>query len=263
VRRCRPGSASTGGRARRGDVGRRLAVRRDLRLARVRDGEPGRKASLDGDGEQLRVPSRVDLAPRGEEHGLPVRREAEGHVAPGVVGEPPRHAARGGHHVDVRVALVAAGEGHERAVGREPGAGLDARVGGQAADAGAVRARHPQVVGVGERDERPAGGGLRHQPGVGEVDRPGPGGRGQEGGGENGESVAHGGETLPDRRAGQAAPRAALPAEEERRGRHHVGAGRRPVAGLVAGGELDVRDQVDVPVQGGVHRQVAEDRAAG
>ena len=193
---------------REGHVGGRLSIGRDLRLAGVRDREPGREPAPDGHGEQLRVAPRVDLAPRGEQDGLPVGREAEGRVVAGVVREPLRHAARGRHDVDVRVALVPARERDERAVGREPGARLDARVRGQAADAGAVRRRHPQVVRVRERDLAPAGRRVGDEAGVGEVDRPSPGGGKQAESGQGGESMAHHRRDIPPRppgssRAGQ------------------------------------------------------------
>ena len=172
-------------------VGGRLPVGRDLRLARVRDGQPRREPALDRHGEELRVAPRVDLAPRGEEDGLAVGREAERDVVAGVVRQPLRHAARGRHHVDVGVALVAAREGDERPVGREPRARLDAGVRGEAANARAVGPGDPQVVRVGERDEPPAGGGIGDEPRVGEIDRADPGGGQQGESGQGREGRAH------------------------------------------------------------------------
>jgi len=76
-----------------------------------------------------------------------------------------RRAAAHGHDEDVGVAVVVAGEGHQRAVRREARIGLGARKAGQAQRVAAVAADHPEVIGVGEGDLRVTDRGLAQQTG--------------------------------------------------------------------------------------------------
>ena len=87
----------------------------------------------------------------------------------GGVGEPLRHAALGGHDVDLGVAVVLAGEGDLLAVGREAGEHLEAFVAGQPAGDAAGGRHGVQVAGVGEDDLVAVDGREAEQPGLGLV----------------------------------------------------------------------------------------------
>jgi hypothetical protein len=67
-----------------------------------------------------------------------------------MVREPLRNAAGCRDDEDVGVAIVFAGEGDLRAVGREDRVGLDAGAGRQAGGVAAVAVNAPQIAGVGE-----------------------------------------------------------------------------------------------------------------
>ena len=66
--------------------------------------------------------------------------------------QPLRHAACRGHGIHVRVAVVLAGEGDRRAVGRVDGIGLDAGTARQSLRGAAVARHGPEVAGIDERD---------------------------------------------------------------------------------------------------------------
>ena len=66
------------------------------------------------------------VARRGEDDALAVRRPAAHAIAPGMIRQALRIAARGGHDVDVGVAADRRGERDLRAVRREVRIGLDA-----------------------------------------------------------------------------------------------------------------------------------------
>ena len=69
-----------------------------------------------------------------------------------IEGQLPRLAAIGGHHVDLFIAVVLAGEGDPLAIGRELREQLDAGMRGQARGGAARRVDHPQIAAVGEDD---------------------------------------------------------------------------------------------------------------
>jgi hypothetical protein len=160
------------------EVGDGSAVRRDRRLGGVGNRQSNRLAALHRHREELLVAARVDLAGGREQHRLAVRGEAEGGIRARVPGESLRHSALGRHNEHVGVAFVAAGEGDQLPVRREARPRLDAGVRGQAARAGAVEVRHPEVVRIGESDP------VRADRGVGQEARiPGVHGE-RRGGGE-------------------------------------------------------------------------------
>ena len=69
-----------------------------------------------------------------------------------IVGQLPGLAAIGGHHVNLLVAIVLAGEGDPLAVGRELREQLDAGMRGEARSGAAGGVDHPQIAAVSEDD---------------------------------------------------------------------------------------------------------------
>ena len=155
------------------------AVGRVGRLEGVRNGQLHFHPALDGHGEEVLVGAGERGAAGGEQHLLPVYREALNEVGAGVPGQPLRHAALGRHDEHVGVAVVLRRERDELPVRRKRRAALHAIVGRQAPDVGAVEFRDPQVVGVDERHVRAVGGGLGQQARVARV------GLGRDGGGQD------------------------------------------------------------------------------
>ena len=82
----------------------------------------------------------------------PMRSETSSRLRVAVKVRRLRHAALGGHEVDLGVAVVLAGEGEPLAVGREAGEHLEAVVAGQPAGDAAGGRHGVQVAGVGEDD---------------------------------------------------------------------------------------------------------------
>ena len=80
--------------------------------------------SLETDGKEL-AEARIAGAGRGEQDALAVGGPRQHRIRIGVPGEPLGNAPGGGHHEHVDVAVVFAGEGNLRAVGREYGIDLD------------------------------------------------------------------------------------------------------------------------------------------
>ena len=93
---------------------------------------------------------------RDEKHALAVRRPAHGRVPPRMIGQPPRHAARGRHDEDIHVAVILAGEGDERSVRRKYRVGFHPRCRGEPLGLAAVARDAPQIGRVGKHDLCPA-----------------------------------------------------------------------------------------------------------
>ena len=80
-----------------------------------------------------------------------------------------RLAAFCGHHVDVEVAVVLAGEGDPLSVGRKFGEQFAARMRGDAARHSAIARNQPQISAVVEGNLVPVNIGEAHQPAFGHV----------------------------------------------------------------------------------------------
>ena len=175
-------------------------------------------------GEQLRVAVVEHRTRRREEDGGPVGREALGDVGAGVPGQPLRHAARGGHHEDVHVAVVLGAEGNRRAVWREHRTALDARVARQASDVTPLEIADVEVARIDERDVRCAHRGLLQQTGVGHVECTGRRQQQQRKGRGSEEMTQvqsdHAGIVLPSVPPGSLPSRAAPPRARRPRSRH-------------------------------------------
>ena len=104
------------------------------------------KAAVDGNRVKLILEVHEAVAPGVEQNFLAVGRPAR-HVFLGrMIGQSPRHAARGGNHVDIAIAVVFTGERDHRTVGRKVGQSLDADSGGEAARIAAVAADDPEII---------------------------------------------------------------------------------------------------------------------
>ncbi len=165
-------------------VGDLRSVRRIRGLEGVRDRQLVGMSSTRRDGEELLVSSCVGVAPRREEDGRTIGREALHDVRARMPGEPRGHPSirRDEEHVGISVIFPA--EGDPLSVRREPGVELDPDMRGESSGRAPVDPCDPQIPGIGERD--PVGAHRR----LGEHQRPvsvlGPGrmgGRGAEDGG--------------------------------------------------------------------------------
>ena len=133
-------------------VGELLAVGGELTPPGAGHGHRIREPAVEGDRPQLRVGDRRARSPGGEYHAAAVVGPAPGQVRAGVPGQSSRLASLDRNHVDVGVAVVLAGEGHEGPVRRELGSALDALKAGQAPRRSAVATDDPQVGGICEDD---------------------------------------------------------------------------------------------------------------
>ena len=88
-------------------------------------------------------------------------------VGAGVPGQSSRLASLDRNHVDVGVAVVLAGEGHQGPVRRQLGSALDALKAGQPPRGSAIATDDPQVGGIGEDDMLVADVRLTQQLGLG------------------------------------------------------------------------------------------------
>ena len=135
-------------------------VGRQIPGARLRHRQRNRQPAVHRRQEQPAVGQVGAVPERPEEHRPAVRRPVVDLVvvapprrerpARRVVGELPRHAAGGGDHVDLLVAVVLPGERDARPVGREPREELQPGMRRQPDRRPAVGRRRPEVAGVAE-----------------------------------------------------------------------------------------------------------------
>ena len=126
------------------------------------------------------MPVGEDVAPGTEEDCAAVWGERADGVGIGMPGQSRRDASSYGHDVDIGIAVVLSVERNPLAVGGKDGTGLDPLVGCQPARMRAVHIRHPQIVGVDERDVVTTDGRLAEEFCAGGVDRSGHGRRENE-----------------------------------------------------------------------------------
>ena len=147
----------------------RAAVHREQLLLAAGDGNLVQR----GDARKRAVAAR-----RSEDHARRIARPADDVVAAGVIREPSRRAAGGGHDEHVVVAEAIRREGDPAPVGREAREHIARDVVGEPDDAGAVLARGPDVPHVAEGDrpgvvvgvtrelDRPRRGAFGRRPGA-------------------------------------------------------------------------------------------------
>lgn len=121
------------------------------------------ESALDRNGVELILEVHEAVGPGIEEDVFAVGRPTGNVFVGRIVGEAARHAAGGGDHKDIAIAVVFAGEGDRGAVGREIGERLDADAGSEAMGVAAIPADGPEIVGVGEDNLRLADGGKAQQ----------------------------------------------------------------------------------------------------
>ena len=145
-------------------VGELRAIGRERSAPRARHGHRLGETALESDRPELGIGNRRVGAPRCEDDTAAVVRPAAAGVGAGMPRQPARFAALDRHHVHVDVAVVLAGEGHHRAVGRELRIALHTLEAGQPASRSAVAIDDPEVGGIGEDDVLVTDVGLAQQP---------------------------------------------------------------------------------------------------
>ena len=144
-------------------IGQLLAVGRVGAPAATRQRKLLGHAAVDRNGVELAQEVVERRTARAEDNRLVVARghhdivrtHAVGNVVPFErrrVSQPLRHAARGRHQVDLRIAVVLAGEGDPLAIGRKAGKHLEARIARQPPGHSALRGNAIQIARVGEND---------------------------------------------------------------------------------------------------------------
>ena len=133
-------------------VGDALSVRRDGPKLAVGHGQLLRQAALLRSAPELVEALPPALHRRSKKHALAVRVPVERALAVGVMAQAHRLAARGGHYVEIGVAVVVGAKGDLLTVRRETGKGLFPSGRGESVSRAPLLRHHPDVARVDERD---------------------------------------------------------------------------------------------------------------